>query len=273
MDTAAATNGAAAPLGVIRRYLELTHALAMREFLGRYRGNLTGSLGSFLIPLLMLATYTFVFSVLIPVRIRPEQSRLDYGFFLFAGLITWNLFADVLSRAPRLFLDSPQYLRKPLFPISALVGAPCLASFYRSLPWLLAFLVAQLLMVGRPTAAVWVAPGVLALATLLTGGVAFGLASLGVLIRDLSDFVPAGLTMLFFLSPVLYPPEVLDRAGPWVATLNPVSHHVIMLRSVIFEGRFPPLESLMVAGLWTLICVAAGLALYRATRSVLQDLV
>ena len=123
MTTTTPEHLVAAQAGELRRYADLTHALAMREFVGRYRGNLAGGLSAIAVPLMMLATYTFVFSVLLPGRVRPGHTATDFGFFLFAGLVGWNLFAEVASRSPRLFVDSAQYVRKPQFPISALVAA------------------------------------------------------------------------------------------------------------------------------------------------------
>jgi lipopolysaccharide transport system permease protein len=258
--------------GAIRRYLDLTRALAEREFLSVYRGNLTGALASFVVPLLMLGTYTFVFSVLIPVRMQAGQSRLDYGFFLFSGLIAWNLFADVAARAPRLFVDSPQYVARPQFPISAIVAAPCLAAFYRSLPWLAAFLVARWALSESPPATLWLAPLMLVWTALLTLGVALVLASIGALIRDLADFVPPGLTLLFFLSPILYPQDVLARASEWIGRLNPLAPQITMVRGLVFEGVMPTANDLFAAAAATVLWGIAGCVLYRTTRPVLQDL-
>jgi len=260
-------------VGGLRRYAGLVATLAEREFLSAYRGNLTGALSSFIVPLVMLATYTFVFSILIPIRIRPEQSKLDYGFFLFSGLIAWNLFADVASRAPRLFVDSPNYVTRPLFPVSAIAASPCLASFYRALPWLLAFVAARWLLFGELPATALLAPIALAWTSLLVLGVVLVLACLGALVRELGALVPAGLTLLFFLTPVIYLQETIDRVSPWVGRLNPMAEPVLVLRGLLFDGVLPGPELLLLSLASTLFWVGLGWALYRFTRPLLQDLV
>ena len=272
MNTTTSRHLVPAQTSELRRYADLTHALAMREFVGRYRGNLAGGLSEIAVPLMMLATYTFVFSVLLPGRVRPGHSATDFGFFLFAGLVGWNLFAEVASRSPRLFVDSPQYVRKPQFPISALVTAPCLAGFYRSLPWAAAFAIAGFALGEAPPATGWLTPVALLLTALMTAGFGLTLASLGVLIRDLSDLVPAALTLAFFLSPILYPTDVLTGVSPWLRTLNPMASHLTIVRGLLFDGVLPDAALLVEATLWTAASLAMGIALYRATRSSLQDL-
>jgi lipopolysaccharide transport system permease protein len=272
MNTTTSPHLARAWTSEFRRYADLTHALAMREFVGRYRGNLSGGLSAIAVPLMMLATYTFVFSVLLPGRVRPGHSATDFGFFLFAGLVAWNLFSELVSRGPRLFADSPQYVRKPQFPISVLVAAPCLAGFYRSLPWAAAFAIAGFALGETPPATAWLTPLALLLTALLTAGFGLMLASLGVLIRDLNDLVPAALTLGFFLSPILYPTEVLTSVSPWLRTLNPLASHLTIARGLLFDGVLPDPALVLEATLWTAASLFMGIALYRATRTSLQDL-
>jgi ABC-type polysaccharide/polyol phosphate export permease len=106
----------------------------------------------------------------------------------------------------------------------------------------------------------------------MTAGFGLTLASLGVLIRDLSDLVPAALTLAFFLSPILYPTDVLTGVSPWLRTLNPMASHLTIVRGLLFDGVLPDAALLVEATLWTAASLAMGIALYRATRSSLQDL-
>jgi lipopolysaccharide transport system permease protein len=262
-----------ATTGSLRRTLGLTATLAEREFLATYRGNLTGAITSILVPLVMLGTYTFVFSVLIPVRVRPGQSDRDYAFFLFAGLIAWNLFAEVAARAPRLYTSSSNYVNRPQFPISAIVAAPCLAAFYRSLPWLAAFVIAHWGLIERPPTTWLLAPLVLLWTALLTLAISLVLASLGALVRDIGDIVPPGLTLLFFLSPVLYPAEMLAQVTVWLERLNPLSPPLVILRGLLLDGTLPSPTLFGLATISTLVWTGLGVLSYRATRPLLQDLV
>jgi len=271
--TASETVTAGAPQmnGRLTRIFELTHVLAVREITRSQRGSWSGLLGPFLIPLALLVTYTFVFSVLMPVAIRPGQTRRDYGFFLFAGLIAWNLFADVVGRAPRLYLDASAYVRRPLFPLSVLVTAPGLAALYRSGFWLVAYAVARLVL-GEPLApTVLMLPVALLLPLALALGLGLALACLGVFVRDLAELVPTLLTLAFFLTPVLYPPSLLAEVAAPLTWLNPMAPAVVIARDLLFEGRLPPAWLWAVGLGWAALALALGVFVQGRCRGAVKD--
>ena len=72
----------------------LIKTLTQREVLGRYRGSFMGILWSFFTPVMMLAIYTFIFSVVFKARWNPgSDSMTEFALVLFAGLLIFNLFA------------------------------------------------------------------------------------------------------------------------------------------------------------------------------------
>ncbi len=87
--------------------MELALTLICREVAGRYRGSMLGMLWSMLTPLFMLAVYTFVFGVVFRTRWTgegvqglaaqggAEPSTAAFAVVLFAGLIVFQLFAEV----------------------------------------------------------------------------------------------------------------------------------------------------------------------------------
>ena len=81
---------------------ELIAQMTRRDVVGRYKGSVLGLGWSFFNPILMLAVYTFVFSVVFNARwgIAAETSKTDFAVVLFVGLIIHALFADVINRAP-----------------------------------------------------------------------------------------------------------------------------------------------------------------------------
>jgi lipopolysaccharide transport system permease protein len=257
----------------LRRYVGLALVLAAREFPGAYRGNVTGALAAVAIPLAMLAVYSFVFSTLIPVRLDSVESGGSYTLFLFSGLIAWNLFADVVVRGPRLLTGSPNYVRRPQFPISLLVLAPCIAAFYRSLPWYAAFLAAHWLVHGELGWMLAVAPLVLVATAVITFGVTLLLASAGAVVRDLGDFIQPAVTLLFFLSPILYPSEKIESAAAWVLAVNPMAAVLDGMRDLTLAQVLPAPGTLL-----TMLATATGglllgLLAYRLVRETLADLI
>lgn len=89
----------ASPLQIINSLVshrQLIWAMTRREVIGRYRGSVMGILWSFLNPVLMLAVYTFVFSVVFKARWGGGSgSKTEFAVVLFAGLIVYSLFQSV----------------------------------------------------------------------------------------------------------------------------------------------------------------------------------
>jgi len=133
----------------VRRWVEIVYTLAQRDFQSRFRGNWLGAIGVVAVPALFLVAYTFVFSTLMPVKIRPDANREDYAFFFFSGLIGWTLFADATARAPRLFAGNVSFVRKALFPLSALPAASTLVALFHALIWFGVFLAVRFVREGE----------------------------------------------------------------------------------------------------------------------------
>ena len=257
----------------IRRYFGLALVLAAREFPGAYRGNATGAFAALAVPLAMLAVYSFVFSSLIPVRFEGSPTGAHYALFLFSGLIVWNLFADVVVRGPRLFVGSPNYIHRPQFPITLLVLAPCIAAFYRSIPWLLAYLATYWIVLGPPGWTIATAPAVLLAAGFFTFGATLLMASIGALIRDLGDFIQPAVTLLFFLSPILYPASTIAEKADWVVRINPLAPILELMRALAFDQAWPsPVGPALVLAAVIASCLL-GLASYALVRDSLPDLI
>ena len=110
--------GLPALLDSVRRHRGLIIQLTRRDVLGRYRGSMLGFAWSFLNPLLMLAVYTFIFSVVFRQRWpnAPTGSRLDFAMVLFAGMIVFGIFSETVNRAPNLIVSQPNYVKKVVFP-------------------------------------------------------------------------------------------------------------------------------------------------------------
>lgn len=109
------------PLAVAWRNRALVTRLARREIESRYRGSLLGLTWSVATPLLMLAVYTFVFSVVFKARWGTGSERKgEFALILFSGLITFGLFSECTNRAPGMILESISYVKKVVFPLETL---------------------------------------------------------------------------------------------------------------------------------------------------------
>ncbi len=228
--------------------------LVCREVVGRYRGSFMGLLWSFLYPLLMLAVFTFVFTVVFTARWGVEQpTTVHFAVVLFAGLIVHTLFAEVLTRAPAAVVGQANYVKRVVFPLELLPVVPVLGALFHALVSVLILLAVFLLLSGHLHPTVLLAPLVLFPLLVLSLGVGWILASLGVFARDISQVTGVLATALLFLSPVFYPTSALPEfLQPWML-LNPLTFIIEQMREVLIWGRLPDagglLAYLAVAGL------------------------
>jgi lipopolysaccharide transport system permease protein len=112
----------AAMFASLWRNRQLIWQMTRREVVGRYRGSVLGLAWSFFNPVLMLIVYTFVFSVVFKARwnVSGDESKTDFAIILFTGMIVFNLFAEIVNRAPGLIIYNVNYVKKVVFPLEIL---------------------------------------------------------------------------------------------------------------------------------------------------------
>ena len=246
----------------------LIFQMARREVVGRYKGSVIGLLWSFLNPVFMLAMYTFVFSVVFKARWGGDatESRGQFALVLFVGMIVHSLFAEVLNRAPALILGNVSYVKKIVFPLEVLPVISMGAALFHAGVSLLVLLIAFALMNGEVHwTAILVLPVLLPL-VLLTLGLAWALASLGVFLRDVGQTIGLALIVLMYFAPVFYPVSALPaELRPWLM-LNPITFPIEQARAVIMLGRLPDWEGLFVYSVVSALVAWAGFVWFQKTR-------
>ena len=111
----------------------LVWQMTRREIIGRYQGSMLGFLWSFFHPILMLAVYTFVFSVVFQVRWGESTgTKTEFAMLLFAGLIVHSFFADCINRAPSLILSNGNFVKKVVFPLEILPWVELVSSLFHT---------------------------------------------------------------------------------------------------------------------------------------------
>lgn len=212
----------------------------MRDIASRYKGSLLGVLWSVIIPLVMLAVYTFVFSVVFQARWGTgDTDRFGFALMLFAGLVVFNVFSDCVSRAPSLIVSNVSYVKKVVFPLEILPWVSLGSAAFNACVNVLVLLVFALVVGNSIPATIVLLPLVLLPFLLLVVGISFFLSSFGVFVRDLQQVIGVVLTCCMFLSPIFYPIESLPSALRSIVMLSPISMAVTAARDVILQGTLP----------------------------------
>lgn len=252
----------------------LIQVLVKREVIGRYRGSLMGILWSFFNPLLMLAVYTFVFGVIFKSRWSAESnSQTEFALILFAGLIVFNLFAECINRSPALILSNVNYVKRVIFPLEILPWVALGSAAFHALISLSVWLAAYVIFFGVPHVTVLLLPVVTLPLMFFIIGLSWWLASLGVYLRDVSQFVGIFVTVLMFLSPVFYPASALPEWFRSLLIINPLTTVVEQVRDVMFWGKLPDWTMLAITLLISVFIAWLGFAWFQKTRKGFADVI
>lgn len=248
--------------------------LIKREVMGRYRGSAMGLLWSFFNPVFMLAIYTFVFSVVFKSRwVGGSDSKVEFALVLFTGLLVFNLFSEVINQAPNLIFNNANYVKKVIFPLEILpVVALGAAAFHMSVS-LVVWLLFYIIFFSVPDWTALQLPLVLIPLMLMTLGLAWLLASLGVYLRDVGQIIGVITMTLMFLSPIFYSVAALPVEYQGLMQLNPLTYIVEETRNVMIWHKT---INWSLWAIWTSLSALIswlGFAWFQKTRKGFADVI
>ncbi len=254
-------SGTARAIRDVHDYRELFVLLVRRELKARYKDSALGFLWTLIRPLVTLVVYF----VAIGKFLGAARAIDDFAIFVFTGLITWQLFSEILAGCTSSIIANAGlvkkvYLPREIFPLSVVGSA--LVTFVTQLLVLLA----ACAVLGRfPLGVRWVyfplAVGVVVIWALAIGLV---LAAVNVYLRDVQYLVEIALTVLFWASPIVYAWHFVANATNHLLVslylLNPVTNAVLgMQRAFWVAGTGQPMPDSL--GLRLVVLLGIGLVL------------
>lgn len=215
----------------------------------RHRGSYLGMLWSVLNPLLMLGLYMVVFGFIFSSRfgVLPDETPVDFALALFLGLILYNVMGETFGIGPTVIVAYPNLVKKVVFPLDVLPLAQIGASWFHFFVSLVLLLAGTLIM-GRSltlTGLLWL-PAVLLPHLLLTAGLCWFLAALGVFFRDINQLIQFLSQVILWSSAVFYPLSRIRGAPAFWAVLkwNPFLQTVQLARDALLWHQPINLSSL-----------------------------
>lgn len=241
----------------------------LRDLKGRYVGSLMGLFWSVIHPIVLLVSYTFVFSIVF--KIRPVTSATDnFALFLFCGILPWLYFQDTLVRCSTAVVENGNLLRKAVFPAEIL---PLSLALSNLVTHLLGFLVLAIILAlnGLLGWTLLFVPVYLVLLFFISLGVGWLLAAMQVFVRDTIQVVQVLLIFWFWFTPVFYSVELVPAALRPFIRANPMTHVVEGYRSALLEHVVPTPETIAVLGLFAAACFLVGGAIFRGVKRDFVD--
>lgn len=248
--------------------------LVVRDFVGRYKGSFMGVAWSFFRPLIMLAIYTLVFSVVFKAKWGiGGNNKGAFAVILFSGLIIHNFFSECITRAPVLIIEHPNYVKKVVFPLEIL---PWMSLISALLHFLLSFgvLLAFCLLADVPVyGGILLMPLLLLPLILMTIGLSWIFASLGVYLRDLSQVMGTVSSVTLFMAPVFYPIDNLPEQFRKIIFWNPITLPIVQLRDAMLLDKPVQWSAWMLAMFIGVLISIVGYWWFQKTRRGFSDVI
>jgi lipopolysaccharide transport system permease protein len=241
--------------------------------LARYRGSALGVVWALVTPAVMIAVFTFLFAGVFGARFTAGGSPLDYALYLFCGLLPWTAFQETLQQSSGIVVAHANLVKRVVFPLETLPVAQAASALSGQLLGTIALLAAALFLRGELHASVLWLPVLLVPQLLLTLGLAWLAASLGVFIRDTAQALGLALTAWMYLTPIVYPEHVVPERYRALLELNPFTALVRGYRRCLLEGSAPDWPGLGYATVFALPVFLAGYWWFARTRKNFADVI
>ncbi len=255
------------------RHRSLVFELTKREFSGKYRGSFGGLVWSFAQPLFMLTVYTIAFGVILQARWGFSGSTREYALMLFAGLVVFNAFSEVLSKSTTLITANPNFVKKVVFPLELLPVITVTAALIHALIAICVWLVGYILLMGTPKSTVVIFPLVLICFVPVLLGLGWLLSSVGVVVKDIGQLTGMLNHALLFLTPIFYSIEAAPPLLQSLLMINPLTFIIEQFRLVLFYGQMPALKGLVVYFGLASVFAWVSYVLFKRLRPSFADMV
>lgn len=249
----------------------LLAGLVKRDFETRYKGSVAGWLWGIIHPLVLLVSYTFVFSVCLQQTPGPGEVTQNFPLFIFAGMLPWLLFTETLQRSATSLLEQSTLITKTVFPSEVVPIAIFLSSLVSHLIAVALALCGALIFLHRISPALLALPLFVALLGLFAVGLAWVAAGLQVYLRDTAQVLAVILTLWFWVTPILASEQRFPRRLKFLLVFNPLAPIVKAYREMLLGGTWPRLGEIGISALWSIPVFIGGGLFFRYMKRGFAD--
>lgn len=247
--------------GAFKKYRFLLEDMVVRDIKLKYRRSVIGLLWSVLNPLLMMVVITAVFQHLFRFEIE------NFSVYYLTGWVVFNFITEATTGAMTSIMGASTLIRKVYIPKYIFPMQKCVFSFVNMLFSLVALFAVMLVLRVEFTWHMLLIPVPLILALLFAIGLGMMLATAAVFMRDMIHLYGVFTMVWMYLTPIIYPEEILVGGMQTIMKLNPMYYYVDYFRQLTLYGTMPGADSLLImCG-----CSAASLLLGIAVFKKKQD--
>ncbi|NBY21326.1 MAG: ABC transporter permease [Gammaproteobacteria bacterium] len=251
------------PLKILFKQRFLIVQLVRRDIVGRTSGTLMGGLWLIAQPALQVMAFWFLLDFVFQARSPGRITFLDY--FLM-GMLPWLFFSEVLNRSIHVLSEFGALYQRTRFPVEVLPLLPLVLNLIIYLPvFMIVAIYFQGWMAGLKAA------GILLVLFVWTMPFAYLLAVMGLFVREVRQVFPFFLTMVLYVTPILYAPDMLPASVRWAMAFNPMADVIALIQGWLHDFPIERGNWLRPLIIW-IILVTPAFILFRRTEPQMREM-
>jgi len=212
-------------------YRELLKTSVKKEVRSKYKNSFLGVMWSFLNPLLQIAVYAIIFSLIL------KNKQENYAIFLCCGIIPWTFFSSAINKSAFTIIENGNIIKKVYFPreiIPISVVTAETINFLISTIIILGFVIIGGIGINK---FLFFYPIVLITQFLIILAFSFVVSGICVYFRDLQHFIGIILQLLFYAAPIVYSQDSIPSEYDWILKLNPMTYIINAYRDIFYYQK------------------------------------
>lgn len=237
----------------IWQYREMINSFVKKEIRARYQKSVLGVLWNYINPLVQIAVYTFVFTLIFRSDVKV------YYLFLTTAMMPWNFFSDSLNHGSSAIVNNADMVKKIYFPREVLVISTVNAKFVNLVISMIFIFAASLVApIRMDPYRLWIIPLIMIIEYLQALGLALIAAAVTVFLRDVQFIINVVLMAWIWMTPVMYSLDNVPAGLGKVLLINPMTWTITAFRDVLYYNRYPTVMAMLIPLVEGIIFVIIG---------------
>jgi ABC-type polysaccharide/polyol phosphate export permease len=249
----------------------LVAQLVRRDFQQRYVGSAAGWLWGMVHPLVLLASWVYVFQIVLKTPLPAGAVTHNYTMYLFCGFLPWMLFQETVTRSAGALVDHANLITRTVFPSEVVTVSIFLSSLIHHLLGLVLAIIAGAVILKSVSPMILLLPLYMLFLGLLGVGVGWIASSLHVYLRDTGQVLSVVMTLWFWITPIMIFEDQIPHQLRRLVSWNPMSWVVRAYRDRLLSTRWPSLEEIAVLTAYSIVVFVAGGLFFRHLKRGFAD--
>lgn len=235
----------------------------------RYAQAILGVLWIVLLPL----STAFVMSIVFSQIMRIHTGAVPFIAFFLSAFVPWGLFSQAISAGMRSILGAMGLINQIYFPREIIVLSALGEALVDAFFMFVAMLVINAFVGILPNGLYVILPMLLLIQITFMLGLMFIVSWLSVVIRDIPQLISVLLQILFYLSPIIYPVNIIPHRYQFLVDLNPMALLITAYRDIFVYNRPPDWFSLVYPAALGIALLVFGYRHFKANEDRFADMI